>query len=310
MRVFVRGKRAKKDVVEFSLNLSRNVFDLHQDLKNKTYKHGYYQSFNISDPKPRNIHKAKVRDRLPHHAIYRVLYPYFDQKFIHDSYSCRNLKGTHKALNRVRNFARKASLNNTTTAWVLKWYIRKFFASIGHDILTEMLKDYIPDKDIQWLLSEVVGSFHSTREGVGLPLGNLTSQLLVNIYMNEFDQFVKHKLKVKHYIRYADDFVILSRDKKYLEELIPQMKNFLLSNLKLELHPNKISIRTISSGIDFLGWVHFPDYRVLRTATKRRMMKRIEEHPKREAVQSYLGLLSHGDTNKIRTGIEKQLKLM
>src|SRR3989338_10868494 len=159
---FIKCKKQKLDVLEFSLHLSENIYKLHSDLLDKSYTHGGYTHFNISDPKPRNISKASVRDRLLHHAIYRVLYPYFDQKFIHDSYSCRNLKGTHKALNRFRHFARKASMNNTKTAWVLKCDIRKFFASIGHDILTEMLKDYIPDKDIQWLLSEVVGSFHST----------------------------------------------------------------------------------------------------------------------------------------------------
>ena len=124
----------------------------------------------------------------------------------------------------------------------------------------------------------------------GLPPGNLTSQLFVNIYMNEFDQFVKHVLKAKHYIRYADDFVILSRDKGELLILRQKIEEFLTTRLHLSLHPSKVSIETFASGIDFLGWVHFPKHRVLRTATKRKMFARITE----KKVTSYLGLLSHG----------------
>ena len=136
---FVRGKRNRKDVQEFQLHIMDNVLSLHQDLKNLTYKHGGYQAFKISDPKPRDIHKANVRDRLLHHAIYRVLYPYFDNRFIHDSYSCRIGKGTHKAINRFRVFFRKVSKNNTRTCFVLKCDIRKFFANIDHQIQKRIL---------------------------------------------------------------------------------------------------------------------------------------------------------------------------
>lgn len=136
----------------------------------------------------------------------------------------------------------------------------------------------------------------------GLPLGNLTSQLLVNIYMNEFDQCVKHKLKAKYYIRYADDFVVLSRDRQWLVHTERYIALFLKERLNLELHPDKVFIKTFASGVDFLGWVHFPDHRVLRTATKRRMLHRIagleQESP---TVQSYLGLLSHGNAEKLET---------
>jgi hypothetical protein len=138
----------------------------------------------------------------------------------------------------------------------------------------------------------------------GLPLGNLTSQLLVNIYMNEFDQFVKRELRVKYYIRYADDFVILSEDKKYLKELLTKISTFLSESIKLLLHPNKVFIKTIASGVDFLGWGQFPYHRVLRTVTKRRMLKNLEENFKPETVQSYLGMLRHGNTYKIRRNIK------
>ena len=132
-----------------------------------------------------------------------------------------------------------------------------------------------------------------------MPLGNLTSQLLVNVYMNEFDQFVKHKLCVKYYIRYADDFVLLSDDRKWLEGKVEPIKDFLKNKLKLEVHKDKIQVKTLSSGVDFLGWIHFPDHRVLRTKTKRRMFKRIEENPVPETINSYLGLLKHGNAYKI-----------
>ncbi len=303
---FSRGKRNKKDVQEFSLRLMDNIFSLHRDLVNHTYQHGGYQAFKINDPKPRDIHKATVRDRLLHHAIYRILYPFFDKVFSADSYSCRINKGTHKAVNRFREFAYRASKNNTKTCWVLKCDIKKFFANIDHKILVKILREYIPDEDIIKLLKDVIGSFSSEEEkNVGLPLGNLTSQLFVNIYMNKFDQFVKHKLKARCYIRYADDFVIFSENRNWLEKQVFAIQKFLESKLKLKLHPDKIFIKTVSSGVDFLGIVNFSDHRILRTKTKRRMFKKLSKKLKyleedliseksfNQSVQSYLGMLKH-----------------
>ncbi len=213
----------------------------------------------------------------------------------------------HRAINRFREFARKASTNHTKTTWVLKCDIRKFFASVNQSMLNEILESYISDKGILWLLSEIIGSFSSTEKGIGLPLGNLTSQLFVNIYMNEFDQFVKHKLKAKYYIRYADDFVIMSRDKAWLQTILIKISDFLHQRLALNLHPDKISIKTFASGVDFLGWVHFPDHRVLRTTTKRRMFKRLKmSEGKLEVVSSYLGLISHGNSTKLKNQIERE----
>lgn len=296
---FLKGKRKRKDVQEFSLALMDNIIQLHQGLANHTYNHSSYQAFRINDPKPRQIHKSLVRDRLLHHAIYRQLYPFFDRTFIADSFSCRIEKGTHKALNRFKEFGYKVGKNNTKTCWILKCDIRKFFENIDHEILINILKKYIPNKNTIWILERVIFSF-SSAPGRGLPLGNLTSQLFVNIYMNEFDQFIKHHMKAKYYIRYADDFVILSQDKAWLEELLPKMGNFLMERLRLELHPDKVFIKTLNSGVDFLGWVHFPEHRVLRTTTKNRMMKRIKENPKSEVKNSYLGLLRHGNTFKLK----------
>lgn len=299
------GKRSRKDVQEFELNLMSNIITLHHDLAAKTYCHAPYIAFNISDPKPRNIHKASVRDRLLHRALYRALYPFFERTFIADSYSCRLGKGTHKAMERFWTFACQASKNHTKTVWVLKGDIRKFFANIDQNVLTEIITSYIPDKDILWLISQIVQSFHSTKKGVGLPLGNLTSQLLVNVYMNEFDQFVKHTLKAQYYIRYADDFVILSKDRKWLFDILSKIKDFLWNELHVQLHSDKVSLRTITSGVDFLGLVHFPNHRVLRTATKRKMLRCIRaKNGKIETVRSYLGLLSHGNTITLQRKIE------
>jgi len=264
---FVKGKRNRKDVQEFQLRLMDNVLDLHLDLKNKTYHHDGYHAFSISDPKPRNIHKATVRDRLLHHAAHRILYPYFDKKFIHDSYSCRLNKGTHKSMNQFHKYFRKISRNNTRTCWVLKCDIKKFFASIDHTILLEILKKHILDLDI---------------------------------LMNEFDHYMKHELKIQYYIRYADDFLVLSSDKNILSQNVRYIVHFLQQKLKLSLHPDKVFIKTIASGADFLGWVHFPHHRVLRTTTKKRMFRKLSTNFFHESLISYLGLLKHGNTHKLR----------
>jgi retron-type reverse transcriptase len=340
-REFLVGKKGKCDVQIFARDLADNILALHEDLSNKTYEHGGYESFYVNDPKRRHIHKAAVRDRLLHHAVYRILYPFFEKTFIADSFSCRLGKGTHRAINRFRAMARKVGRNHTRTVWVLKCDIKKFFASIDHVILLGILKEYISDKKIIWLLENIVGSFRTVcrmsssgltrgssnldsrfrgndKRGeiitprfappltppqgggeVGLPLGNLTSQLFANVYMNVFDKWVKYKLKAKNYLRYADDFIFLSENRERLLETIPQVKKFLAERLKLTLHPGKIIFKTVSSGVDFLGWVNFPRHRVLRRATLRRMMVSILENPRPETLQSYLGLLSHGNTFKI-----------
>lgn len=300
------GKKKRKDVAEFSLNFLDNILSLHTELEEKTYRHGGYQAFKINDPKPRDIHKASVRDRLVHHTIYRILYPYFDRKFIFDSYSCRVNKGTHRAIYRFRHFGRIVSKNHTRTCWVLKCDIRKFFANIDHKILKNFLRKNIADENASWLLAQVINSFQTKgKSAVGLPLGNLTSQLLVNIYMNEMDHYIKRELKIKFYIRYVDDFVILHEDKARLERIIPEISRFLETKLKLSLHPDKVFIKTLASGIDFLGWVNFSKHRTLRTSTKKRMIKKLRNNPKPESIASYIGMLSHGNTQKLYEEIEE-----
>ena len=310
-REFSDGKMKKKDVLEFKSKLEDNIFQLHRELRYRTYQHSHYTAFNVCDPKPRRIHKAIVKDRVLHHAIFRILYPIFDKSFIFDSYSCRTGKGTHKAVKRLEKFSRKLSENNTKNIFALKCDIRKFFASINQDILSELIRKKVVDDNAIWLIEKIVKSFPA-----GLPLGNVTSQLFANIYLNELDQLAKHKLKAKYYLRYCDDFIILSDNADYLQDLILVINNFLQENFNLCLHPNKITIRKYRQGIDFLGYVVLPHHKVLRTKTKRRMFRKIRqkyiafrsgaisENYFYASLQSYLGILKHCKGHKIRKDME------
>lgn len=311
---FRRDKKNKADVLEFEKNLEKEIFSLHRELKSHTYRHSGYTGFYISDPKRRHIHKANVRDRVLHHAIMRTLYPIYENTFINNSFSCRIGKGTHKGVQALRSMLYKASKNNTRNVYILKCDIEKFFDSVNHEILLSILQLKVKDKDLLNLLKEVVDSFTSNRSNLfdrcGVPIGNLTSQLFANVYMNVFDQFVKKELKVKHYARYTDDFVIVSEDKDYLVNLIPNINYFLEEKLKLRIHPNKISINRFNRGIDYLGYVLFPYFTLIRKRTKKRVLRKINEkillYKKSEiskeqldsTLMSYLGILSHADAHR------------
>lgn len=277
---------------------------LHQELKNKTYKNEPYIPFYVYDPKRRHIHKACVRDRVVHQALYRVLYHIYDKNFIHDSYSCRNEKGTHKGVKRLEEFTRKESQNYSRNIWVLKCDVSRFFDSIDHSILKSILFEKNLDDNTKWLIEHIIKSFEKSYNK-GLPLGNVTSQLFSNILLNKFDQFVKHKLKPKYYIRYCDDFVIVSKDRNYLESLISQIADFLKNELSLFLHPKKVEIRKLSQGIDFLGYVILPPYKVLRTKTKKRIFRKMKNGFSEEVKQSYLGMLLHCKGYKISNKIRQ-----
>jgi len=297
---FKKGKRGKKDVQVFERHLEDNLFDLHLKLKNKSYQHGTYSEFYVNDPKRRHIHKAKVEDRIVHHLLYKYLYKIFDKTFISDSYSCRIGKGTHKAVEKLEKFSRIVSKNYRRDFWALKLDIKQFFASVDHGILKNLIRKKINDQNILWLIDDVIDSFQK-----GIPLGNLTSQIFANIYLNELDQFIKHKLNVKYYLRYADDFLILDLNMNVLLQLIDRLDYFLQKKLRLELHPNKITLRRFSWGIDFCGYIVLPHYRLPRTKTKRRILKKVlkEEIPN-QALQSYLGYLSHAKSYYVSQSIK------
>lgn len=202
----------------------------------------------------------------------------------------------------------KLSKNNTKTVWFLKCDISKFFDSVNHEILLKLISLRIQDKNLLELLEKIIQSYqtrNNNSENYGIPLGNLTSQLFSNIYLNFLDQFIKRKLSEKCYVRYADDFVILSYDKTHLENLIPKLREFLKTELKLLLHSKKILIRRWDQDIDFLGYELFPHHIVLRTKTKRRILRKILHNRQlltkdliatksfNQSVQSYLGVLKH-----------------
>jgi retron-type reverse transcriptase len=305
---FCRGKKKKLDVAQFEFNLEDNIFQLHKDLISKTYKHSVYKSFYVRDPKLRHIHKACVRDRVLHQAIFRILYPVFDRNFIFDSYSCRFKKGTHRAVNHLNTFARKCSQNWRKDIFVLKCDVRKFFGSINKGILLNLIKRRVEDENVLWLIKIIIDSFNKESDE-GLPLGNVTSQLFSNIYLNELDWFIKRQLKEKYYIRYCDDFVLISKDKSHLENVILVLNDFLLKKLKLFLHPDKISIRKYNQGIDFLGYVNFSHFRTLRTKTKRRIFRKIkllEGNLSENSLQSYLGILDHCNGYKLGAFIKEK----
>lgn len=310
-REFSKGKRSKIDVSAFELNLESNLFALHETLASDHWHPDPYTPFYVQDPKLRLIHKATVRDRVLYQAVYRVLYQVFDSSFIYDVYSSRDLKGTHAGVDRFNEFSKKVSANFTQPTFALKCDIRKFFDSIDHTILFKLISEKIKDEKLLNLIHKIIDSFHHT-QGRGLPLGNVTSQLFANVYMNEFDQFIKHAMKTKYYLRYCDDFVILSQSRIVLVCLISQISDFLTKELRLELHPRKIEIRKVIHGVDFLGYVSLPHYKVLRTGTKKRMIKKIAELRQsfnagkitkeflEQSIQSYLGMLSHCKGEKIR----------
>ncbi|MCX6716859.1 MAG: reverse transcriptase domain-containing protein [Candidatus Taylorbacteria bacterium] len=304
-------------MAEFSVNIEDYLFELSKDLQTETYKHSKYVEFYICDPKRRHIHKASVIDRFLHHAIFRIIEPIYDKKFIFDSYSSRHSKGIHKAHKRFHSFAWKLSQNNTRTVWVLKCNIKKFFDSVDHDILIQILIKTIYDDKVISLLQNIIKSFE-TKSKKGIPLGNLTSQLFSNVYLDVFDQYIKRELRIKHYIRYADDFVFLDPDKDNLSKLLPIITEFLEKRLSLSMHPNKVYIRKFSQGIDFLGYVIFPHHSVLRTKTKRRILKKIRilkysldknlisKEFFEQVMASYHGLLKHC----MGKGLKKKILLL
>lgn len=308
---FRKGKKSKKDVQLFERHLEDNLFMLYSKLKNKTYIHGSYESFYVHDPKCRHIHKARVQDRVVHHLLYTHLNSMFDKQFIFDSYSCRLNKGTHRAVDRLAVFTRKVSRNYSRDCFVLHCDIVQFFASVDHAILKKLLVKKINDVDILGLLEKVIDSFDVT-PGRGIPLGNLTSQVFANIYLNELDQFVKHALKIKYYIRYADDFVIVSSNRQQLDNYVILIRQF-LNRLKLDLHPKKNIIRKLEWGIDFLGYIVLPYYRLPRTKTKRRVFAKVKDKINtptfNQSLQSYLGYLAHANSYKITTRLKNLLWL-
>lgn len=312
---FKKQKKKTAELLLFEKNLEDNLFTIYKQLKNRKYKPGPYIGFYINDPKIRLIHKATFEDRIVQHIISRGLEKIFDPTFIYHSYACRKDKGTHRGVLNLQKMARKVSRNDTRPCYGLKCDIKKFFATVNHTILIKILEERITDKDYLTILRKIIKSFNSSEKNKGLPIGNLTSQYFVNIYMNEFDQFVKHTLKVKYYLRYTDDFMFLSNSKFYLEQLLEPISQFLDKKLDLELHPDKTKFLTFKSGFDFLGYVVFPHHILPRKKTIKRILRKIDRKIDllktgdlsfdsfSQTIQSYLGFLSHSNSYLLQTAI-------
>ena len=301
---FKRGKEGKRDVQAFACDLEENLLGLRDDLASGAYAHGGYVEFSVTDPKLRHIHKPSVRDRVVHHALTGFLTELYEPRFISDSYSSRKGKGTHAAVRRLHELCWRESLHDARPVWVLKCDVRRFFDSVDHAVLLAILGRRIRCPRTLALLEGVVSSFE-TAPGKGIPLGNLTSQVFSNIYLDRLDQFVKRELRVPCYLRYADDFALVSRDREYLVRALSGIRAYLEGELGLGLHERKITFRRWRQGVDFLGYVDFPHYALLRNRTRRRIVGKaagrallaregvIGQEELDASLESYFGMLRH-----------------
>ena len=295
-----KHKRGTVNAMKFEQNLEENLVALHEKLTSGRYQLGRSIAFLIEKPKRREIFAADFRDRVVHHVLVGYLEPRWERRFIHDSYACRKgkgtcpvlgrtgqVQGTHKGVERLRSFTRKVTANGTRRAWYLQLDIRGFFVAIDRDILYQRLAAKETDPAVLWLIRMLL--FYEPTENClmrraqradfeqlpahktlfkaapncGLPIGNLTSQFFANVYLDALDQFVKHQLKARCYLRYCDDFVLLSEDRAVLERQEAQIRGFLFNELRLTLNDRR-RLRPVSDGIDFLGYIVRPDYLLVR----------------------------------------------
>ncbi len=280
-----KGKRYRDNVLNFNYHLELELNKLQQELNSKTYQPGEYHTFYIKEPKIRMISAAPYQDRVVHHALCNVIVPIFERTFIDDSYANRIGFGTHKALRRCINFARSSN-------YVLQCDIQKYFPSIDHEILKNLIRRKLKCKDTLWLIDRIIDNSNPQLPVVeyfpgddlltpvarrrGLPIGNLTSQFFANIYLNGFDHFVKETLKVKKYIRYVDDFALFSDDQKFLSDCRLAIEQYLAS-LRIKIHPIKSQLFATKQGINWLGFRILPDRIRVRSENLRRARRRLKQ---------------------------------
>lgn len=326
-----KGKRYRADVLEFTANLESNLLSLLEELKTRTYVMGAYREFYVYEPKKRLIMALPFRDRVVQWWLYSILYPIFDKTFIDDSFACRKGKGTKAAADRVQYILRKPELANGNW-YFLKIDMAKYFYRVVHSILLEIVERKIKDPNIIWLLRLIIEG-DGTPFGLtlcknvedaeriddrGMPIGNLTSQLLANVYLNELDQFCKHVLGIRYYIRYMDDVIIISSSKEELHEILSRIVEFLEMRLQLVLN-DKTTIRPVSMGIQFVGLTIWATHRTVRKSTSLRIRRRLTwsatnykagnlSYEKYNAtLQSYMGLLKHNDGYRFKTQLVSDL---
>ncbi|PIN77063.1 hypothetical protein COV15_03245 [Candidatus Woesearchaeota archaeon CG10_big_fil_rev_8_21_14_0_10_34_12] len=325
-RAFELAKRGKKRKRPFSFekNLHQNLWDLHCELKNKTYTPRPYFVFYITDYKTRKIMCPDFRDSVIQHAIFIYLEQVYEHIFIYDSFACRKGKGTHRAFKRLKKFVNKHSSQD----YFMKCDISKYFYSIDHFKLKEIVEKTIKDENVLWLISRIIDSHYEANlpahitnskyemQEKGIPIGNLMSQLFANIYLNEFDYFVKYKLKIKHYVRYVDDFVILGNSYQEMRENLAEIQIFISKKLFLRLEEKKVQINKISFGVDFVGYVCFKRVVRVRSRNFRRFFKEFKKKMSlvynggfpleklSASVLCYLAHIRHTNSKKISEKLE------
>lgn len=318
----IRGKRLKKKVLDFEENIHSNLWELHLALLNRTYKPSGYETFYITDSKKRKIMAPAFIDQIVHHAIFTFMEQMYEKHFIYDSYACRKNKGTHRAFSRLRDFVRKHKKED----YFMKCDISKYFYSIDQYKLKEIISRKIKDKSVLWLLGKIIDSHneehiaahikntHYPEQRKGIPIGNLTSQLFANIYLNELDYFIKHNLRAKFYVRYVDDFVIINKDVKLLKNYFEKIKSFLSEDLFLELKREKTQINKISFGVDFVGFVGFKHYSRARSRNYRRFVSKFRKNlglyikgktKSRKIYESFISYRAHLEHSNSRVLIER-----
>jgi len=298
-----KGKRYKKDVIEFELNLEGNIIELYKELKNKTYKPGKYLEFTIYEPKKRLIKAAPYKDRVVHQwYVKNFIMPVFGKTFIWDSYACLEGKGMHKSAFRVQNFIKKAE-KSWEKPYILKGDIKSYFFSIDHEILYRIVANKIKDPEVLWLTKTIL----STTENPGIPVGSYTSQWFANLYLHQLDMFVKHNLRVKKYVRYMDDWVLVASNKKEAQRALENIKYFVNTELKLTLN-NKTQIFPAKNGTNFCGYKIWSTHMKIRDSSKKRIKRKLKAYKRKYAngeitleeikrsINSWEGYAKHADS--------------
>jgi RNA-directed DNA polymerase len=315
-----KGKRLTPPVLQFNYNLEHNLVQLQTELQEQIYIPGEYRHFYVYDPKKRLISAAPYRDRIVHHALCNIIAPLLERSFIDTSYANRIGYGSHRAVQTFTKFSR-------TYAYVLQCDIRKFFPSINHEILKSTIYHKIKCKETLWLINLIIDNGQALQPVIhyfsgdnlltpvlspsGLPIGNLTSQLFANVYLNSFDHFIQEYLKNPVYIRYVDDFALFSDDHAKLATIRPKLETY-LAGLRLKIHPIKSQLHKTNDGANFLGFRILPNQIRLRSDSLKRLRSKIKQRSKdyqlrkidpialHQSIQSWKAHLNHGNTQQLQ----------
>lgn len=286
-----RGKRYRRSSLEFFERLEENLIQLQNELLHQCFVPGHYREFYVYEPKKRLISAPCFRDRVVHHAIHSVIEPMIDKRFIFDSYACRHGKGTHKGADRAQHFIRVVKRNHGRV-YALKADIASYFKSIDHDILKTIVARHLPCARTLRVLFDIIDCSPTPTPGVGIPIGNLTSQLFANMYLNELDQVVKHQLRERHYVRYMDDFIILHHDKAHLHRVRRVIEHWLWDRLRLKTnHKTQVFPVAASKGrpLDFLGYRIYATHRLLRKCSVKRIKYKLR-HFRKDYAAGIIGM--------------------